>query len=144
MNNSPILFSFSTHYRFDLKNTNVNDENLDKMAVDKIPDVVLVKKVYAEKSLRNRRRKWKLKHMEELHQEKGSVTSANDDYQDFLNDLEEDADVRQHINVYKDPRKMAVDTGSEGDEAIPQISLAEMLDDLALGGNSGSSNNGME
>ena len=55
------------------------------MAVDKIPDVVLVKKVYAEKSLRNRRRKWKLKHMDELHQEKGSVTSTNDDYQD-LND----------------------------------------------------------
>ena len=56
------------------------------MAVDKIPDVVLVKKVYAEKSLRNRRRKWKLKHMDELHQEKGSFTSTNDDYQDFLND----------------------------------------------------------
>ena len=43
-------------YRFDLKNTNVNDDNLEKMAVDKIPDVVLVKKVYAEKSLRLRRR----------------------------------------------------------------------------------------
>ena len=42
--------------RFDLKNTNVNDDNLEKMAVDKIPDVVLVKKVYAEKSLRVRRR----------------------------------------------------------------------------------------
>ena len=43
-------------FRFDLKNTNVNDDNLEKMAVDKIPDVVLVKKVYAEKSLRVRRR----------------------------------------------------------------------------------------
>ena len=61
------------HFRFDLKNSNVNDENLDKMAADKIPDVVLVKKVYAEKALRNRKRKWKLKFLnEELHREKGN------------------------------------------------------------------------
>ena len=57
-----------------MKNTNVNDDNLEKMPVDKIPDVVLVKKVYAEKSLRNRKRKWKLKHMDELHEGTGSVT----------------------------------------------------------------------
>ena len=56
-------------------------------------------------------------------------------------DLREDDD--DDDDVYKDPRKMAVDTASEGDEAIPQISLAEMLDDLALG-NSESSNSNME
>merc|ERR1711944_356506 len=101
------------------------------MPADKIPDVVLVKKVYAEKSLRRRRRKWKLKHLDELH-DKASVTSGNEDYNDFLNDLEEDPELRQNVNVYKDARKMAVDTESEiGDgEAIPQITLAEMLDDL--------------
>ena len=63
----------------------MNDENLDKMAADKIPDVVLVKKVYAEKALRNRKRKWKLKFLnEELHREKGSVTSQGGDFGDFL------------------------------------------------------------
>ena len=68
-----------------MKNSNVNDENLDKMAADKIPDVVLVKKVYAEKALRNRKRKWKLKFLnEELHREKGSVTSQGGDFGDFL------------------------------------------------------------
>jgi len=116
---------------FDLKNTNVNDDNLEKMAVDKIPDVVLVKKVYAEKSLRVRRRKWKLKRIDEIHQETGSVTSDNDEYGDFLNDLEEDSELRQHINVYKDTRKTAVDQ-EEADDEIPQITLAEMLDDLVL------------
>ena len=55
------------------------------MAADKIPDVVLVKKVYAEKALRNRKRKWKLKFLnEELHREKGSVTSQGGDFGDFL------------------------------------------------------------
>ena len=123
---------------FDLKNCNVNDENLDRMAADKIPDVILVKKVYGEKSLRNRKRKWKLKFLnDELHRETGSVTSTgNDDYNDFLQDLEEDPELRQNVNVYKDARKVAVDSESEigdGDqEAFPQITLAEMLDDLVL------------
>jgi len=120
---------------FDLKNTNVNDENLDKMAADKIPDVVLIKKVYAEKSLRNRRRKWKLKHIDELHGADGnSVASANEDYADFLADLEEEPDLRQNVNLYKDARKMAVasDQETSDNEGIPQISLAEMLDDLVI------------
>ena len=67
----------------------------------------------------------------------GSVGSTgNDDYNEFLADLEEDADLRQNVNVYKDAKKIAVDTESEvgdGDqEAFPQITLAEMLDDLVL------------
>jgi len=123
---------------FDLKNSNVNDENLDKMSADKIPDVILVKKIYGEKALRNRKRKWKLKFLnDELHRETGSVgTTGGDDFNEFLADLEEDADLRQNVNVYKDPKKIAVDTESEvgdGDqEAFPQITLAEMLDDLNL------------
>ena len=82
---SHLQFMFYILFRFDLKNSNVNDENLENMSADKIPDVVLVKKVYAEKSLRNRKRKWKLKFLnDELHRKEGSVTSGNDDYNDFL------------------------------------------------------------
>ena len=78
-------------------------------------------------------RKWKLKRIDEIHQETGSVTSDNDEYGDFLNDLEEDTELRQHINVYKDTRKTAVDIESEADDnEIPQITLAEMLDDMVL------------
>ena len=119
-------------FSFDMKNTNVNDENLDKMAADKIPDVVLLKKVYAEKSVRNRKRKWKLKHMDQLGLETGSVTSAMDDYNDFLQDLEEDPDLRQNINVYKDAQKMKVQVEDSDTEDCPQITLEEMLDDLVI------------
>merc|ERR1712223_14194 len=111
-----LLIPGDTVMGFDLKNSNVNDENLDKMAADKIPDVILVKKVYGDKALRNRKRKWKLKFLnDELHRETGSVTGG-DDYNDFLADLEEDPELRQNVNVYKDARKMAVDqdTASEG------------------------------
>merc|ERR1712141_594234 len=127
---------------FDLKSSNVNDPNLEKAAADKVPDVVLIKKVYAEKSVRNRRRKWRLKHMEGLHREAGGGSSMSDggyEYNDFLEDLEEDPELRKNVNVYKDASKlscsMAVDdqdTASDSEE-IPQITLAEMLDDLDIG-----------
>jgi hypothetical protein len=46
-----------------------------------IPDVVLVKKHYVDKALRNRKRKWKLKHMEGFpHMD---TESCNDEFQDF-------------------------------------------------------------
>ena len=109
------------------------------MTGDKIPDVVLVKKVYGEKSVRNRRRKWRLKHMEGLHQvgSSGSMSEGGNEYNDFLEDLEEDPELRKNVNVYKDKNKivgeMPVDQDSISDSEIPQITLAEMLDDLDIG-----------
>ena len=47
-----------------MANSNVNNAALEKLSNDRIPDIVLVKKVYADKALRNRRRKWKLRHMQ--------------------------------------------------------------------------------
>lgn len=62
---------FSSRSSFDLRLSNVNDTNVDKMNPDVVPDVVLVKKVYADKATRNRRRRWKLKHLE-LQDDTGS------------------------------------------------------------------------
>ena len=43
--------------------------------------------------------------------------------------------MRQGVNIYKDPRKMAVDTDDMDDsEYLPQITLQEMLEDLNLEG----------
>lgn len=80
--------------RYDLANCNVNDDNFDKMNRDNMADVVLVKKMYADKSVRNRRRKFKLRH---LDADGMDVTSVNRDYTDFLEDLEEDPAFRQNI-----------------------------------------------
>ncbi|KOB67746.1 Nonsense-mediated mRNA decay protein [Operophtera brumata] len=53
---------------YNLSESNVNDDNLDKLDTSVIPDVFLVKKHYGERSARRRARTWKLKHMaEELH-----------------------------------------------------------------------------
>ncbi len=114
--------------RFDLVNCNVNNEHFDKLNQENLPEVILVKKLFADKSVRNRRRKWKLRH---LDQDGMDVTSVNRDYNDFLEDLEEDPMFRQNVNIYKDEKRIAVQVG-EADEDLPQITLEEMLDDLHL------------
>lgn len=52
-----------------------------------------------------------------------------------MDDLEEDPEMRQHINIFKDAKKqqIAVDTNDMIDPSAPQITLEEMLDDLVLG-----------
>ena len=72
-----LMFSSVEHYccllfRFDLTNSNVNSYELDKIAADRRPDVILVKKQYADKGFRNRQRKWKL-----LRLEREAAMSAN-------------------------------------------------------------------
>lgn len=51
-------------FRFDLSNSNANNYDLDKMSADKKPDVILVKKQFADKGARNRQRKWRLHRLE--------------------------------------------------------------------------------
>ena len=77
--------------------------------------------------------------MEGLHQagSSGSMSDGGNEYNDFLEDLEEDPELRKNVNVYKDAAKisgeMPVDQESISDGDIPQITLAEMLDDLDIG-----------
>ena len=77
--------------------------------------------------------------MEGLHQvgSSGSMSEGGNEYNDFLEDLEEDPELRKNVNVYKDKNKivgeMPVDQDSISDSEIPQITLAEMLDDLDIG-----------
>jgi len=115
----------------DLRNSNVNNPELEKMSTERIPDVVLIKKVYAEKALRNRRRRWRLKRMEGLpHMD---TESCNNEYVGFMEDIEEDPAMRQYINIYKDNTQMPVDEDDEVSPDLPQVTLAEMLDDLDIG-----------
>lgn len=120
---------------FDLTNANVNEQHFEdfekrQSKKGRMPDVILVKKIYADKTTRKRARQWKLRR---LRKENGSVTegSAEGDYEDFLQDLEEDVNIRQGVNIYKDPNAMPVDQDDQ-DEAFPKISLQELLEGLNL------------
>lgn len=123
---------------YDLRNSNANDVDFDKLrrSGSNFPDIVLVKKVYADKGSRIRRRKWKLKHLD--REVDDDASSAGGDYEDFLQDLEEDPTIRQGVNIFVDKDKLArqIDGGGGeeevGEDGMPEISLAEMMEDLEI------------
>lgn len=58
---------------------------------------------------------------------------SHSDYNQFLEDLEEDPQLRQHINIFRDASKqIPVDTNDMDDPSVPKITLEEMLDDLNI------------
>ncbi|KAM7248511.1 hypothetical protein CapIbe_000550 [Capra ibex] len=112
---------------FDLVNCNLNDEHVNKMKSDRVPDVVLIKKSY-DRTKRQRRRNWKLK---ELARDRENVDTDDErQYQDFLEDLEEDEAIRKNVNIYRDSA-IPVESDTD-DEGAPRVSLAEMLEDLHI------------
>ncbi|KAK4883570.1 hypothetical protein RN001_006889 [Aquatica leii] len=114
-------------FGYNLEDSNINDLNFENLNKNNVPDVILVKKCY---SGRQRQRVWKLKHL--TNDVTAFDTDAND-YQEFLNELEEDPELRQNINIFKDTSKqIPVDTYDSVDHNEPYITLEEMLDDLDI------------
>lgn len=127
-----------------LSNTNLNSDLWDTLDTDNTPDVVIVKKHYARKSKKSKNRKWKLKRMAREHndivanddsrQARQEQEKAERDYELFLQELEEDEELRQTINLYKAgeeaPRKEVDEMDDEDDEDAPEIAIDELLDEL--------------
>ncbi|RUS75001.1 hypothetical protein EGW08_017224 [Elysia chlorotica] len=123
-----LLKTGDTVLGFDFTNANLNHAHFDKLNTDKVPDVMLVKKVF-DRSKRLRRRKWRLERFDGA--DELDTESVTRDYNDFLDDLEEDQAYRENVNIYKDPTKVQVEDDTD-DEGAPQISLQEMLEDLRI------------
>lgn len=116
---------------YNVLDSNVNNKPFESLNSESIPDVILVKKFYPN---RRKHRNWKLKHLAEENIVPDTA-SANNDFNEFMNDLEEDVLYRQNVNIYKaDPQpSIRVDTNDgEEDPDAPRITLEEMLDDLTL------------
>eukprot|EP00039_Didymoeca_costata_P019978 m.339594 g.339594 ORF g.339594 m.339594 type:complete len:543 (+) comp18876_c0_seq1:180-1808(+) len=133
-----ILSAGDNAWGYDFVNGNLNDDNANKLKDSDLPEVMLVKKSFTDRS-RRRRRKWKLrtmtKEVEEGALKKLEMEAAERDYESFLQDIEEDKDLRSKINIYKDPEYQAP-TISEVDDEELRISMEEMLDgfdDLDIG-----------
>ena len=116
-----------------------------------LPDVILVKKVYPEQ--RRRRRAWKLRALIK-EEEEGAYRSLHktreEDFEEFVRDVELDPELRSRVNLYKDPAKFKVTEeghivapkapvqpdGEDDEDDIEdagEIGLEDMLDDLVLG-----------
>ncbi|GLV41288.1 Nonsense-mediated mRNA 3 [Carabus blaptoides fortunei] len=115
---------------YNVEDSNINDSSFDKLDRHTVPDVILVKKQYGDRSVRRRMRNWKLKHLAE---ESTAFNQDANDYNEFLDELEEDPTLRQNINIFKDATKqIPIDDNEMNDPSMPHITLAEMLDDLQI------------
>eukprot|EP00732_Lithocolla_globosa_P002898 Lithocolla_globosa_v1_NODE_2066_length_2184_cov_17.276186.p1 type:complete len:498 gc:universal NODE_2066_length_2184_cov_17.276186:1713-220(-) len=124
---------------YDLGTTNVNNEDFDKLNRQNLPDVIIVKKFYPKRN----KRAWKLKRLEEstktfgYEKKRNEQLKADQDYESFLRDLEEDKELRSGVNIIRDESVPLEETGAadmqeEDDEEIPQISIEEMMDEMQL------------
>lgn len=124
------LYSFRTHlgdklrigdvyYGYDVKSINSTTLDLPEDILKNLPDIVLVKKKFS----RPFKRVWKLQRLnmdknmieeDELIEDpkekkknknknqKGNAKTMDENYEEFLKEIEENKDIRKNINIYKD------------------------------------------
>jgi len=99
-----------------------------------LPTVIPIRKIYE----RRRRRRWKLKSINKVKQmelDRRGEEKAAMDHEVFLQDLEEDPEMRERIDIYKDPHANFESVSSTGDgDVAPGIGIHELLDGLSLSG----------
>jgi nonsense-mediated mRNA decay protein 3 len=117
--------------------------NGKKRKVVDLPAVVLIRKSYPlwRRMRQGKARAFKLKHLtlggagtDEL---KDQNAADDDDLNDFMDDLEEDEELRDRINLYKNPDYNAASVEAERkaadvEEEVPEIDLDMLLEDLNL------------
>lgn len=122
---------------YDLYAANNNDIELDKYRGLVLPEAILVKKSYEEKRLKKRAkpRTWKLKslNMEVDDRSRVDQEKTNSEYERFLQDLEENPDLRFNISLYRNKEYQPSEKASVTDgEDVPSVPLEELMADLDL------------
>jgi len=132
-----------------MTNIQIVDPELEKYSgkhQGTVPDVILVKKSYAEKRRRRREkgveRNWKLQRMQiEEAEESARNRSAGDrmaqDEELFYQELEEDEDVRAQVQIFRDDAAaaraaQATHGDDDDDDDVPEVPIEELLDELSL------------
>lgn len=131
---------------YHLVNVNYNHELWEELDKDRVPEVVLVKKAYPVTAKRNKGRNWKLKRMANEHnaaealrdsqaaqsrrREEAGIERQNRDYEEFLQELEEDGELRREVDLYKRyvPEEQDEQDEEEEDDNddLPQIDMSEL------------------
>jgi len=111
--------------------------------------VVLIRKSYAEKRRKRRlkgksaARAWTLKRMDVEAEESNKKVDSEKmeaERERFMEELEEDPEMRSKIQIYRDPRYVQPTNSSivetdddDEDDDVPEVPLEELLNALALG-----------
>jgi len=147
-----ILHPGDTAMGYHLEGTQFNNENFEALEDSKqyggnLPDVILVKKHFERRKKRNaNNRNWKLKRMakEESDMKPRKQDQDRDelDYEQFLQDLEADPDLRAGMNMYRnsngatEPAEMDTETDDGEDDdglEIPMDQLIDEMEDMDMG-----------
>ncbi|KAI9356908.1 NMD3 family-domain-containing protein [Pilaira anomala] len=139
-----ILNPGDTVMGYDLARANFNNEDFDHLKSANLPDVVLVRKAFPARRKKTRQRNWKIqqlgKEVDEMLPRKQEQAKIENDMELFMRDIEEDPEFRSTINIFKsdttnapapvDTDEMTDNDGS--DDEFPEISLEEMMDEMAI------------
>lgn len=61
------------------------------------------------------------------------ILHSNDDYDNFLDEVEEDEDMRKNMNIYKNPAVSNEEAMEQVKKSkAPHVSLEELLDDMNI------------
>ncbi|KAJ4322746.1 ribosome-binding protein [Neodidymelliopsis sp. IMI 364377] len=134
-----------------LSNTNFNSELFDVLEQSNkysqtIPDVILVKKFYQRAKKNKNKRNWRVKRMgreeSEMLPRKQDQERMERDFELFLQDVEEDPELRATMALYKAQQEQqqreadAMETEDEGEEdeglAIPMEQLLDDFEDMTM------------
>lgn len=141
-----IISAGDTVLGYDLSRANLVDASIEEYKSLQIPDVVLVRKSYAESRRKRKqrgrdKRSWKLKQMDiEPAETRTKIEHESDlaDRERFLEELEEDADMRAQIQLYRDPEYQQRHTTTDempdysSDDSVPEVPLEELLDAMTI------------
>ena len=151
-----VLHAGDSAMGYHISGTNFNNRHFEALEQSNaysshIPDVMLVKKHYLRKNKKNKSRNWRLKR---INKEEGEVLPKKQDqekmerdFEMFLRDVEEDADLRNTVALYKaqqrekkqkdndrmegvEEESVAETDDGEGSDDVPRINMEELLDEF--------------
>lgn len=151
-----VLHAGDSAMGYHISGTNFNNRHFEALEQSNtysshIPDVMLVKKHYLRKNKKNKSRNWRLKRMNkeegEVLPKKQDQEKMERDFEMFLRDVEEDADLRNTVALYKaqqrekkqqdndrmegvEEESVAETDDVEGSDGVPRITMEELLDDF--------------
>jgi len=129
---------------YHLTGTQFNNDNFEAIEESKkyggtIPDVILVKKHFQTRK-KNKVRNWKLKRMakeeSEMKPRKQDQDRDEYDYEQFLQDLEADPELRQGANLYRQQQlqqqqaESEMETDGEEDDEGMEIPMDQLIDEM--------------
>jgi len=148
-----LLQAGDTALGFDLFSANLADTNLNALNPSSTPEVILVRKTFTDRTRKRRvqNRRWKLEHLrpavdeeglKKMHRvERGAAVRREADLERFMEELEEDAEMRAQVDMYRIegeaiqqmPGKGLADAGEDEEEVeeYPEVPDDELLAAIA-------------